>query len=85
MFYSSHRITQLDHDFEDLKFTLYRAKFDTSKTASVTFVNDELPVRTLEPPIRTITGQQLVKVTHRDHHMYDPVRNNVTIAGVTSD
>ena len=85
LFKSQNNSTWTAYDFEDLKFTLYRAKFDTSKTASVTFVNDELPVRTLEPaPIRTITNQQLVKVTHRDHHMYDPVRNNVTIAGVTS-
>ena len=52
LFKSQNNSTWTAYDFEDLKFTLYRAKFDTSKTASVTFVNDELPVRTLEPNFR---------------------------------
>jgi hypothetical protein len=84
LFKSQNNTTWTAYDFEDLKFNLYRAQFDTSKTATITLNNDVLPVKTLEPnPIRTITGQTFVKVTHRDHHMYD-IDNNVTIAGVSS-
>jgi hypothetical protein len=77
-------LTWTAYDFEDLKFNLYRAQFDTSKTGTITLNNDVLPSKTLEAnPIRTINGQSLVKVTHRDHHMYD-TDNNVTIGGVSS-
>jgi hypothetical protein len=40
--------------FEDVKFTLYRAKFDTSSTAIVQFNNKSLPLKSLENrPIET--------------------------------
>ena len=34
-------------------------------------------------PVRTISGQQFVQITHSDHHMYSS-NNNVTISGVSS-
>jgi len=84
LFKSQNNTTWTAYDFEDLKFNLYRAQFDTSKTGVVTLNNDTLPVKELESnAFRTINGQSLVKVTHRDHHMYD-TDNNVTIAGVSS-
>src|SRR6056300_1672971 len=84
LFKSQNNTTWTAYDFEDLKFNLYRAQFDTSKTGTITLNNDVLPSKTLEAnPIRTINGQSLVKVTHRDHHMYD-TDNNVTIGGVSS-
>ena len=84
LFKSQNNTTWTAFDFEDLKFTLYRASFDTSKVGTVTFVNDAVPSVTLgENPIRTISGQSLVKVTHADHHMYSSA-NNVIISGVES-
>ena len=84
LFKSQNNTTWTAYDFEDLKFKLYRAQFDTAKTGTVTLNNDVLPTKNLEAnPIRTINGQSLVKVTHRDHHMYD-TDNNVTISGVSS-
>ena len=84
LFKSQNNTTWTAYDLEDLKFTLYRATFDTSKTAAVTLVNDVLPVKTLkENPIRTFSGVNKVKVSHSDHHMYN-TSNNVTIAGVSS-
>ena len=84
LFKSQNNTTWTAYDFEDLKFNLYRAQFDTSKTATITLNNDVLPSNNLEAnPIRTINGQSLVKVTHRDHHMYD-TNNNVIISGVSS-
>ena len=84
LFKSQNNTTWTAYDFEDLKFNLYRAKFDTAKTGTITLNNDVLPLKNLEAnPIRTINGQTLVKITHRDHHMYD-TDNNVTISGVNS-
>jgi hypothetical protein len=84
LFKSQNNTTWTAYDLEDLKFTLYRATFDTSKTATVTFVNDEIPAVTLdENPCRTIAGDTKVKFTHRDHHMYSS-SNNVVISGVNS-
>ena len=84
LFKSQNNTTWTAYDFEDLKFNLYRAKFDTSKTGTITLNNDVLPSKNLEAnAIRTINGQSFVKVTHRDHHMYD-TDNNLTISGVSS-
>jgi len=84
LFKSQNNTTWTAYDLEDLKFTLYRATFDTSKTAAVTLVNDVLPVKTLKDnPIRTFSGVNKVKVSHPDHHMYN-TSNNVTLAGVSS-
>ena len=84
LFKSQNNTTWSAYDLEDLKFTLYRASFDTSKTSVVTLVNEPVPNKTLNAnPIRTINGQNLVKVTHTDHHMYSSA-NNVTLAGVAS-
>jgi hypothetical protein len=84
LFKSQNNTTWTAYDFEDLKFNLYRAQFDTSKTGTITLNNDVLPTKNLEPnAVRTINGQSFVKITHRDHHMYD-VDNNITISGVSS-
>ena len=84
LFKSQNNTTWTAYDLEDLKFTLYRATFDTSKTSAVTLVNDSLPVKTLKDnPIRTFAGVNKVKVSHPDHHMYN-TSNNVTISGVSS-
>ena len=84
LFKSQNNTTWTAYDLEDLKFTLYRASFDTSKTSVITLVNESVPVKTLNAnPIRTINGQNLVKVAHTDHHMYSS-SNNVTLAGVAS-
>ena len=84
LFKSQNNTTWTAYDLEDLKFTLYRATFDTSKTAAITLVNDVLPVKTLkENPIRTFNGLSKVKISHPDHHMYN-TSNNVTISGVSS-
>src|SRR6056300_1013460 len=84
LFKSQNNTTWTAYDFEDLKFNLYRASFNTSVTGNLALTNTDVPTKTLEAnPIRTINGQSLVKVTHRDHHMYD-TDNNVTISGVSS-
>jgi hypothetical protein len=84
LFKSQNNTTWTAYDLEDMKFTLYRATFDTSKTASVTLTNDVLPVKTLSTnPIRAFSGVNKVKISHPNHHMYS-TSNNVTIANVSS-
>ena len=85
LFKSQNNSTWTAYDMEDLKFKIYRAKFDTSKTANIKFVNDEVETADLETdPIRTFNGVSKVKVLHRDHHMYDDTKNNVVISGISS-
>ena len=84
LFKSQNNSTWTAYDFEDLKFTLYRASFSTGINGELTLVNDDLPVKTLEQdPLQFFNGSTNVKVTHRDHHMHD-VDSNVTIAGASS-
>ena len=89
LFKSQNNSTWTAYDFEDLKFTLYRASFSTNVNAKLTLVNDDLPVASLEKdPLQFFSSatnniNKKVKVTHRDHHMYDS-DSNVTISGVSS-
>lgn len=85
LFKSQNNSTWSAFDFEDLKFTLYRASFDTSATGNIVFNNDTLPAKTLEEnPVRTFNGSNIVKIYHPNHHMYGS-SNRVIISGVDSD
>lgn len=69
---------------EDLKFKINKAVFDTSVTATLNFVNEELPLDDLDSdPIQTFSGSQTVRVFHDDHGHF--VGSLVTIAGVPAD
>ena len=84
LFKSQNNSTWTAYDFEDLKFTLYRASFQTGVNGELTLVNDVLPVAELEQdPLQFFNSSTNVKVTHRDHHMHDG-DSNVTIAGASS-
>ena len=57
LFKSQNNTTWTPYDYEDLKFTIYRASFDTTKTGSLTLTNDVVPTKTLgADPIRTFNG-----------------------------
>ncbi len=84
LFKSQNNRTWNAYQDEDIKFTLYRAKFDTSKTSNLVLVNEPVEERTLkENPIEALASSQVMKVNHRNHHMYQS-SNNVKISGVTS-
>lgn len=54
LFKSQNSTLWTEDQFEDVKFTLYRAKFNTNQVASITFVNDVLPTKRLLPrPLET--------------------------------
>ena len=84
LFKSQNNSTWSAYDYEDLKFTVHRASFDTASRGTLTLTNDVVESKTLgADPIRTISGSQFVQVTHPDHHMYS-ASNNVTVSGVAS-
>ena len=84
LFKSQNNSTWTPYDYEDLKFTAYRASFETGSRGTLTLTNDVVESKTLgADPIRTIEGSNFVQVTHPDHHMYSS-SNNVTISGVAS-
>jgi hypothetical protein len=83
LFKSQNASTWTADQTQDLKFTIYRAKFDTSVIGNVEYVNDAIPLQRLDfDPFETRNGQTKVRVWHRDHGM--PVGSVVTISGVGS-
>ena len=83
LFKSQNASTWTADQTQDLKFVLYRAKFDTSVIGNIQFVNDVIPKQNLDiDPFETRNGQTKVRVWHRDHGM--PSGSRVTISGVAS-
>ena len=68
---------------EDLKFAVWAAKFDNSKTGLITLTNDDVPLATLNRDPIVMDETTTLKIKHQDHHMY-ATSNNVTISGVES-
>jgi hypothetical protein len=68
---------------QDLKFTIYRAKFATETVGNIEFVNDVVPFQTLDfDPIETRTGVTKVRVYQRNHGM--PVGSRVVLTDSNS-
>jgi hypothetical protein len=81
LFKSQNASTWTADQTQDLKFTLYRAKFDTSVIGNVEYVNDAVPLQRLDiDPFETRSGSTKVRVWHRDHGM--PSGSKVIISGV---
>jgi hypothetical protein len=66
----------------DIKFCIYKAKYDISNTGKIDFVNEELPKRTLTlDPFIVQQGQSIVRVIHPNHGM--PIGSKVVFSGVS--
>ena len=84
--------------FEDIKFTLYRAEFDTSRTAELLLTNEELGYEKLQSdPLETYAlanstatsslfknNSNIVKVNHRDNGFETGGHSKVYVRGVES-
>lgn len=69
-FKSQSGITWTEDQTKDIKFKLWKAKFDTSINAQIDFVNENLPTKNLTlDPFTTLSGSSLVRVFHRNHGM----------------
>ncbi len=84
LFKSQNASTWTANQEQDLMFTLYRAEFAVNTVANVEFVNDVLPLQSLEVnPFETRSGTNKVRVYQEAHGM--SVGSSVTISGVTDN
>jgi len=83
LFKSANGTAWQSDQFKDLKFTIYRAAFDTSATGLVTLVNKEVPAKLLgKDPIEAVNTKTDVRVSHRNHGMN--IGDTVSITGATA-
>ena len=83
LFLSQNGQTFTPHQYKDLKFTMYRAKFDTAVTGTPTFVNNAVSQQTLgTDPFEVNTGTATVRVTQKNHGFTNG--DKVTISGVAN-
>jgi hypothetical protein len=83
LFLSQNGQTFTPHQYKDLKFTLYRAKFSTTLTGTPTFVNNAVSKQTLETdPFEVNTGTATVRVTQKNHGFTNG--DKVTISDVAN-
>lgn len=79
LFKSQNASTWTADQTQDLKFTIWRAKFDTAVTSAVQFVNDVVPYSDLDiNPVETKTGTNIVRVWQANHGMSDGSNVNLT-------
>jgi hypothetical protein len=84
LFKSSNNSTWSPSQTQDLKFSLKRAKFDTTAAGSVTLQNKTLLTRTLaNNPLEITDASTVLKINHPGHGMYS-TNNNAKISGVKS-
>jgi hypothetical protein len=96
LYRSQNTDTWVEDLFEDLKFTLHRAKFDISKKANLKLVNDSIPYQKLQTnPFETSSSSNtnatsdlfkannsIVKVYQRNHGYEDSGSSKVFFRGV---
>jgi hypothetical protein len=95
--YKSQNVDNWTEDlFEDIKFTLYRAEFDISRSAELLLVNENLGYERMElDPIETYSlsntsatstlfrnNNSIIKVRHRDHGFENSGKSYVFFKGL---
>jgi len=84
LFKSSNNSAWVPAPTQDLKFSLKRAKFDTTSAGSVTLQNKDLDSKILKlNPLEMLDNSTTLNILHPSHGMYS-TSNNVTIAEVKS-
>jgi len=85
VFKSANQSTWISDQYEDVKFNLNRAKFQTGVTYSAILQNKKIPAQILNGnPIYMTDGSTTIKITQPNHGMLQST-NKVTITGVQSD
>ena len=83
-FKSQNASTWTADQMQDLKFTIYRAKFATNTVADIEFVNDALPYQRLDvDPMETRTGQTKFRIYQKDHGM--TAGSRVVVSDLTTE
>ena len=84
LFKSSNNSTWVPSPTQDMKFSMKRAKFDTTNSGLVNLQNKVLPTKILiRNPIEMTDNSTTLRIIHSHHGMYGST-NNVTITGVVS-
>lgn len=85
LFKSANMTTWTADQFEDIKFTLNRAKFETNKTFNVALDNRSLSMdKVPKNGLGFVQGSTTVTVLHPNHGMHGS-GNKTTITSITSD
>lgn len=85
VFKSANQSTWISDQYEDVKFNLNRAKFETNTSYSTVLQNKTVPAQILNTnPLYMTDGSTTIKVTQPNHGMLQST-NKVTITGVKSD
>lgn len=85
LFKSQNASTWTADQYQDLKFTIYRAEFDTTAVANVELVNSSLAASELpKDPFQTRAGSNIVRVFHNNHGMPENSRVQLTLVTATS-
>jgi len=97
--YKSQNIDNWTEDlFEDIKFTLYRAEFDISRTAELLLINQNLGYEKMDiDPVETYSlsntnatsslfknNNSIIKISHRDNGFEDSGKSYVFFKGLES-
>ena len=85
VFKSANASTWISDQYEDVKFILNRAKFNTGTTYSAILNNKIIPSQKLQSnALYMVDGSSVVRVTQPNHGMHQN-ENKVSITGVQSD
>ena len=83
LFKSQNASTWTADQYQDLKFKIYKAKFDISGGSQVTFINDVVPRQKLEvDPIEFKAGTRIIRVYQKDHGF--KAGDFVTLSGIVA-
>jgi hypothetical protein len=84
LFKSQNASTWTADQTQDLKFTIYRAQFDTTVVGNVEYVNDIVPLQTLDiDPFETRAGVNKIRVWQKDHG-FPPVSAGGTFVTIST-
>lgn len=84
LFKSQNASTWTADQMQDLKFTIYRAKFATNVVGNVEFINDSVPYLQLDTdPFEMAAGVNKIRIYHQDHGM--TVNSRVIIGDLTDE
>lgn len=85
LFKSANQSTWISDQYEDIKFTLHRAKFATNTTYQAYLYNNTVPsIKLISDSLSFSSGSAGITVFQPNHAMHS-VQNYVTISGVVSD
>jgi hypothetical protein len=84
LFKSQNSSTWTADQMQDMKYHLYRAKFNTNVVGTLVLNNANIPLRKLLPnPIYTTASNNTIRVFHKNHGML--VNSKVIMSGITGN